>query len=326
MYQMKKNLRWSALKSGVLITLTLVLVFMVVLYAGTLRQVFTPSIELQAQFRDVKGLRQGAPVWLFGTEVGSVKEIRLDPIYGTIVTLTIEKSVQPYIRSDSKAEILTMGLLGDKYVEFSPGLPEQPPLQQGAQIEGKTPMELSVVVEESKQAIQKINQFVGKMDELVDKISRGEGTLSKLILDPSLYNSLLKSATALESTLERVERSRGTLKLLIDDPSLFDRTLSAVSSLERMMRNLEAGHGSLGQMLTDPALYENLNRATEDLDAVLKAMNNGKGLAEAFLRDEELVRQVNGSLTDIRKVAEEMKSLLKNMEEHPEKYFKFSIF
>jgi phospholipid/cholesterol/gamma-HCH transport system substrate-binding protein len=326
MYQMKKHLRWSALRSGALITLTLVLVFIIVLYAGTLRQAFTSTIELQAQFRDVKGLRQGAPVWLFGTEIGSVKDIRLDPTYGTIVTLSIEKSAEPYIRSDSKAEILTMGLLGDKYVDLSPGLAEQPPLQQGALIEGRTPMELSDMVEASNRAIQKISQFVGKMDELVEKVSKGEGTLSKLILDPSLYNSLQRSATALESTLERVERSRGTLQLLIDDPSLYNRTLSAVSSIERITRNLETGHGSLGQMLTEPALYENLNQAAEDLDAVLKAINTGKGMAEAFLRDEDLVRQVKESLADIRRVAEEMKSLLKNMEEHPEKYFKFSVF
>jgi phospholipid/cholesterol/gamma-HCH transport system substrate-binding protein len=326
MYQMKKNLRWSALKSGALITLALVVAFIVVLYAGTLRQAFTPTVDLRAQFRDVKGLRKGAPVWLFGTEVGSAKEIRLDPIYGTIVTLSIEKSAEPFLRSNSRAEILTMGLLGDKYVELSPGLPEAPPLQQGALIEGKAPMELADMVETGNRAIQKISQLAGKVDELIEKISRGEGTLSKLILEPSLYNSLMRSATALESTMERIERSHGTLKLLIDDPSLYVRTLSAVSSIERIMRNLETGQGSLGKMLTEPGLYESLNQAAKDLDAVLEEIENGKGMARAILRDEELVKQVKESLVDFRTVAEEMKSLLKKIEEHPEKYFKFSIF
>jgi phospholipid/cholesterol/gamma-HCH transport system substrate-binding protein len=326
MYQMKKHLKWSALKSGILITLTLLLVFLVVLYAGTLRQVFTPSFQLQAQFRDVKGLRQGAPVWLFGTEVGSVKEIRLDPMYGTIVTMSVDKSVEPYIRSDSKAEILTMGLLGDKYVELSPGLPESPPLQQGALIKGTTPMELSGVVEGGRRAIYKISELADKVSDLVDEISHGKGTLSKLILEPALYDRLERSAAALESTLEGIQRSRGTLKLLVEDPSLYNRALSAVSSIERITKNLETGRGSLGKLMTEPQLYENLNRAAEELDGVLKEMNTGKGMAAAFLRDEDLVRQVKESLADIRAVAEEMKSLLKNMEEHPEKYFKFSIF
>jgi phospholipid/cholesterol/gamma-HCH transport system substrate-binding protein len=326
MYQVKKHLRWSALKSGTLITLTLVLVFMVVLYAGALKKVFTPTFELQAQFRDVKGLRNGAPVWLYGTEVGSVEDIRLDPMYGTIVTMSIDKNAQPYIRNDSKAEILTMGLLGDKYVDLSPGLPEQPPLEQGSMIKGQTPMELSGVVESSNRAIQKIAQLVDKVDQLVEEISQGKGTISKLILDPSLYNSVLRSATSLEATLERLERSRGTLNLLIEDPSLYNKTLSAAASIEKIMRDLENGKGSLGKLMTEPQLYENLNQTVEDLDAVLKEINTGKGMATAFLRDEELVRQVKESIAEIRAVAGEMKSLLKDVEEHPEKYFKFSVF
>jgi phospholipid/cholesterol/gamma-HCH transport system substrate-binding protein len=292
MYQMKKKLRWSALKSGVLITLSLVLLFFVVLYAGTLRQVFTATVELQAQFRDVKGLRKGAPVWLFGTEIGAVKEIRLDPIYGTIATLSIEKSAEPFLRNNSIAEILTMGLLGDKYVELSPGLPEAPPLQPGALIQGKAPMELSGVVEASSRAIQKISHLAERVDELVKKISQGEGTLSKLIHDPSLYN----------------------------------RTLSALSRIDRIMGNLETGQGSIGKMLTESGLYDNLNQASKDLDTILGEIESGKGMARAFLRDEELVKQVKESLADFRTVAEEMKSLLKEMEEHPEKFFKFSIF
>lgn len=103
MYQMKKNLRWSALKSGAVISLALLILFVLVIYAGTVRQIFTPAIELRARFQDVKGLRKGAPVWLFGTQVGSVRKIHLDPIYGLIVTLSIEKQAEHFSRSNAEA-------------------------------------------------------------------------------------------------------------------------------------------------------------------------------------------------------------------------------
>ena len=67
MFEMKKKLRWSALKSGLVISLVLLILFVVVLYAGTVRRIFTPTVELRARFHDVKGLRRGAPVWLFGS-------------------------------------------------------------------------------------------------------------------------------------------------------------------------------------------------------------------------------------------------------------------
>jgi len=251
-----------------------------------------------------------------------------------VIILLVSLFIGMALSLQLSAELSTVGLkiytgkiIGTSIIrELGPGLPEAPPLQPGALIEGKTPMELSGMLEAGNQAIQKINPLVGKGDELVEKISRGEGTLYKLILDPSLYNSLMRSATALESTMENIERSRGTLKRLIDDPSLYDRTLSAVSGIERIMRDLETGQGSLGKMLTDPGLYENLNQAAKDLDAVLEEIENGKGLARALLRDEELVKQVRESLGTFRTAKEEMKSLLKKMEEHPKKYFKFSIF
>jgi phospholipid/cholesterol/gamma-HCH transport system substrate-binding protein len=82
MFEMKKQLSWSALKAGAVITLAFVILFVVVMYAGTIERIFTPSIELEAVFQDVKGLRKGAPVWLFGTEVGSVKDIQLGPVSG----------------------------------------------------------------------------------------------------------------------------------------------------------------------------------------------------------------------------------------------------
>lgn len=360
MYQMKKNLRWSALKAGALITMSLVVVFIAVLYAGTLRQAFKTEVQLQAQFRDVKGLRKGAPVWLHGTEVGSVKRIRLDSHYGAIATLSIEKGAQSFLRSDAEAEIVTMGLLGDKYVELHPGSAESGSLAAGSMIEGKTPMELTDVVEASNRAVEKISKFINEVEGLVQGTSKGEGSFAKLIRDPSLYDNLLKSTKALESTLEKIEGSKGTLHLLIEedalykklmatassmekwsdalnkrsgtlrklieDPSLYDRTLSAVSSLEKITQKLEAGQGTLGKMLTEAGLYENLDSAAKNLDAVLRETDKGKGMAGALLRDEELVGEVKGALAEIRDLANEMKMLLKDLKENPEKYFKFTMF
>jgi len=360
MYQMKKNLRWSALKAGILVTLSLAVVFLVVLYTGTLSQMVTPTVHLQAQFQDVKGLRKGAPVWFHGMEVGSVKRIRLDPVYGTIVTLSIQKSTESFIRSNAQAEIVTMGLLGDKYVELNPGSSEAGPLSEGKMIEGQTPMELTDVVKASNKAVEKVSNFITEVENLIQSASKGEGTLSMLIRDPVLYNSLVGSTKALESTLERIEKSRGTLSLLIEedalykklmaaaasmekwsdalnrrsgtlkklieDPVLYDRSLSVVSGLERIVANLEAGQGSLGKMLSESGVYENLDSAAKNLDAVLHEMDKGKGMARALLRDEELVGEVKGALTEIRGLVNEMKLLLKDMKENPEKYFNFTMF
>lgn len=326
MFDIKKQLRWSALKAGVVITLALLILFAIVLYAGTIGQMLTPSFELRAQFQDVKGLRKGAPVWLFGTEVGSVKKIELDPIYGTVVTLSVDKSAEPFIRSNSEAEVLTMGLLGDKYVELSAGLPEAGPVQPGAMIKGEAPAELTRVVEASAKTIEKMSELVGKVDMLIANIVKGRGTLSKLINEPTLYDNLEKSTALLSSILEQIENSRGTLKLLLEDPSLYRRMTATVSSLEEWSKNLRESSGTLKKLIENPELYENLNKSAENLDSILTSINSGKGMAGALVRDEKLVLEVRETLLEIRGLAGEMKILLKDINEHPEKYFKFSLF
>lgn len=326
MFEMKKKLRWSALKSGLVISLVLLILFVVVLYAGTVRRIFTPTVELRARFHDVKGLRRGAPVWLFGTEVGSVQKIQLDPVYGLIVTFSLEKKAEHYLRSDSKAEVMTMGLLGDTYVQLSPGAHAAPPLEPGEMLQGKTPVEYTEVVREGARAVEKITELSRKVETLVVKISEGHGTLPKLINDSTLYDNLVKSTETLQAELEDLRKSRGTLRLLIEDPALYNRTLAAVSDLKAMTHRLNAGQGTLGKLLVDSELYDNLDKSARNLDEILSSINKGQGMAGALVRDKKIVDEVKNALLEIRRVAEEMKNLLKEVKEHPDKYFKFSVF
>jgi phospholipid/cholesterol/gamma-HCH transport system substrate-binding protein len=326
MFEMKKRLRWSALKAGLVISLALLMLFAVVLYAGTIRELFTPSFELRARFQDVRGLRRGAPVWLFGTEVGSVKNIQLNPAYGTVVTLSVKKSAEPFIRNNSEAEILTMGLLGDTYVELIPGLPRAGPLRPGEMIKGKTSAEFTEVVEASTKTIQKVAELIDKVEILITSITEGRGSLARFINDPTLYNTLEKSAAILHSTLDQIEKSRGTLKLLLEDPTLYQQLTGMASSLEEWSRNLRESSGTLKKLIEDPELYENLSESARNLDSILTTIDRGKGMAGALVRDERLVGEVKETLLEMRSVAADMKVLIKEIKEHPEKYFKFSLF
>jgi phospholipid/cholesterol/gamma-HCH transport system substrate-binding protein len=360
MFDMKKRLRWSMLKAGVVVTLALMTLFLAVIFTGTIEGILSPSIELRAHFRDVKGLRKGAPVWLFGTEVGSVKSIQLAPAFGTIVTLSVKKNAVPFVMSDSHAEVLTMGLLGDKYIELTSGSPAAGPIHPGDMVIGTTPAELTNIVEASAKTVEKVSGLIDKVESLITSIAEGKGTLAKLINESTLYDNLERSTAILSSTLEGFENSRGTLYLLLNDPSLYNQlaaltsslegsirilresagtlkklvedpslygnALAAVSNLERFARKLNQGQGSLGRFLDDPALYQNLNLGAENLTSILSRIERGEGVAGALIRDEKTAMEVKNLLVSIEVAAEELKNLLKNIQEDPQKYFHFSLF
>jgi len=73
---------------------------------------------VHAEFSSVSGLRTGAGVEIAGVEVGKVDSIALED-YKADVTMKIRTGIR--LQEDTIASIRTRGLIGDKYVNLSPG-------------------------------------------------------------------------------------------------------------------------------------------------------------------------------------------------------------
>jgi phospholipid/cholesterol/gamma-HCH transport system substrate-binding protein len=79
-----------------------------------------PTYMVTASFGSVSGLKPGAVVEIAGVRVGKVAAIHLDPKkYEATVELDIERGVD--LQQDSIASIRTAGIIGDRYVDISPG-------------------------------------------------------------------------------------------------------------------------------------------------------------------------------------------------------------
>jgi phospholipid/cholesterol/gamma-HCH transport system substrate-binding protein len=74
--------------------------------------------EVKAIFSNSGGLKTGSSVAIAGVEVGRVKEIALDDYQARV---TINLPVEVKIQEDAIASIKTKGLIGEKYIEITPG-------------------------------------------------------------------------------------------------------------------------------------------------------------------------------------------------------------
>lgn len=323
MFDMKKQLRWSKLKVGLVITLSLIILFIAIIFAGTFEDIVSPKIELKAQFQDVKGLRSGAPVWIFGTEIGSVKKINLDPVYGTIVTMSVVKSAQGFIKKDSEASVLTMGLLGDKYVELSAGSPLAESIHPREMIKGTAQMEFTDIMATSAVTITKMTEFINKLDTLVTQIGKGEGTVTKLLTDPAIYNNLKNTTQMLSSVLDDIKNSRGTVRMLIDDPSVYNKILAAASSIEELSRTFNKSSGTLKRFVEDPSLYDKMLAATSSIEAFSKTFNESSGTLKRLIEDPSLFDKMLAAVSELEAFSSKLKEgdgTLKKLAEDPELY------
>jgi phospholipid/cholesterol/gamma-HCH transport system substrate-binding protein len=85
---------------------------------GELEIVGGDYVPVHAEFASVSGLKKGVSVEIAGVEIGKVESITLND-YKADVLMKIRTGVR--LSEDTIASIRTRGLIGDKFVNLSPG-------------------------------------------------------------------------------------------------------------------------------------------------------------------------------------------------------------
>ena len=99
-----------------------------------------PSLRLKTCFQDVRGLRSGAKVRVAGVDVGTVRDIRAQPMDKACpgaVAIEIRTPYELRIPEDSVASIATAGFLGETYLEIDVLGASRPPILMGGQLPSK---------------------------------------------------------------------------------------------------------------------------------------------------------------------------------------------
>ena len=87
-------------------------------HLGKIEMMGPNGYELNAVFSDAGGLRVGATVVIAGVEVGKVERIRLED-YDAHIQLRISGNLK--LPEDTIASIKTRGLIGEQFIQLSPG-------------------------------------------------------------------------------------------------------------------------------------------------------------------------------------------------------------
>ena len=114
---------------GVFVLIGLLCIGYLTIHLGELDLIGADEYRIHARFQSVSGLKAGAAVEMSGVQIGKVDGISLDPErLMASVELKIDKGVQ--LTDDAIASVKTSGLIGDKFINISPGGSEEV-LQEG---------------------------------------------------------------------------------------------------------------------------------------------------------------------------------------------------
>lgn len=193
-------------KVGLLFLVAIVLIVGFAYIMGLVNP-FSNSNTLNVMYNYAGGLEEGSPVRVMGIKVGKVKKIEFDPNYkspvGEEVKLRVQIQVDKHawesIRKDSKYFINLAGVIGEKFLEISPGSTAADPLFNNDYVRGEDPPRID----------QLISQSYGLAGKIIEMVNKNEGSVTNIIgqLD-KMFSNLNKTLVLLDKTSQNKDISR----------------------------------------------------------------------------------------------------------------------
>jgi phospholipid/cholesterol/gamma-HCH transport system substrate-binding protein len=306
---------------GVVIALAALVLVIAVFTVGDQEGVWKRRYELRVKYTDIYGLQAGSTVRLAGLRVGTVKHVefsRTEP-GNLIVVLKVDRDVQNLIRSDSKAVIGTLGLLGDKTVEISVGSPDQDMLEDGSYIQGAKSASIEAIITEGGEAVENITLAAKNTKEIIEKINNGTGSLGLFVNDPNVYFDLDRLLQLTENLTKQLEQGQGSFARFVTDSTFYVEMRNLLTNTNHLFDSLTTGQGTLSKLLYDPAPYQDIKQIVESWKQITNRINSGEGTLGKMLTNDSLYINFTRAL-------DRTDALLKDFRENPGRYLRIRLF
>jgi phospholipid/cholesterol/gamma-HCH transport system substrate-binding protein len=306
----QKEIRWSQLKVGLVslasFTLLAITVFLITGQTGF----FADTIFLNTYTPDAGGLKTGAVVRLAGVDIGNVRQVALSgrPNLEEAVEIVMEVSTRyaPDIRSDSEVLMGTEGVLGERYINITRGMPDGQPIPPGGTVRFRRTAEFTELVGGSRDLLDNLNVLTTRLNAVVETIDSGQGTVGRFIKDDTLYRRLDTTVGDAQRLIADISAGQGTLGQLVQSRELYDNLNQSVAKLQRVADQIETGEGTVGKLLRDPSLFQNAEqlvaRGSVFLDkgtTLVDNINQGQGTLGKLVTDEALHQRVSSAVGNL---------------------------
>ena len=304
---------------GTLVLAALVIACVVIFLLGRQQHLWERKIDYTLQFARTNGLQTGAPVSLSGLPIGSVDWLHFGTeadVNAIVVGVRVNADVATRIRSDTKATIRTLGLLGDKYIELVPGGDAAADaIPAGGRIPSVDPTDYETMFGQSGDIVTNVVEVTTALKDVLQTIQRGEGLLGAMLRNREFgdrtleglqgtISNLKETTGTLEHMLKGVDRGEGVIGRLVHDPKLATSLDHSLQALERVTQRLEHGQGAAMRLVDDKAygdrLLAKLDRAADDLAQVAEKLNHGQGTLGKLINEPTLHDETQGLVREVR--------------------------
>jgi phospholipid/cholesterol/gamma-HCH transport system substrate-binding protein len=310
----------SELRVGILMVATIAILIVFILGVSGGLPFLHSNTTYTTRFAAADGLKKGDEVRLAGKNVGKVDSVEFGAVPTSkdekpiVVTLVVgAKDVEGRIRRDSQAVLAQQGFLGDRVIDITPGTRNADPIPSGGEIPSADQQGLAQIFSGASDILVQFNTVGKQLQELMDNINQGKGTIGKLLHDDAFYVNLNRAILEFQDIGARVGKGDGTIARLLNDPKLYDDLRGATTSVKDIVADVRSGKGTLGKLITDEQFYKQANEVlakfnstTEKLDKIAGDIEAGRGSLGKFIKDEKLHDDAQAAIASFRSISDKL--------------------
>ena len=284
------------------------------------------KVPVSIVFADVGGLKERDSVMYRGMKVGVIDRIVLE---STNVTMTVRVEDDVVLREGYRISVASLSLLGGNYLLLEEGKGAPLPLDKTV-FRGESPTDwmrdlgriassIGDLTSDGglKSIITNAEAVAAKLNNIVSRVERGEGTIGKLLSsDETVYQDVKDTVASAKTIAGRLERGEGTLgKLLSSDETVYQDVKDTVASAKTIAGRLERGEGTLGKLLSsDDTVYQDLKASLANIREVTAKLKDGNGLLAKLTSDEKMAADASALIERLSSASADLATVASRME------------
>lgn len=310
----------SELRVGLLAVGTITILIVFILGVSGDISLFRRTLTYHTRFAAAEGLKNGDEVRLAGKLIGKIDKVEFGPIPSSkdekpiLITMVVDaRQVNDRIRKDSQAVLAQQGFLGDHVVDISAGTINAEPLPDGGEVPSADQTGLAQVFSGANDILVQFNTVGKQLQELMDNINQGKGSVGKLLHDDEFYTNLNRTILAFQEVGNRVSKGEGTAGKLINDPKLYDDLRAATNDIQAIVADARAGKGTIGKLINDDEVYRKandmlakLNSTAEKFERITDDIEAGRGTIGKLIKSEKLHDDVQATVASFRNISDRL--------------------
>ena len=198
------------------------------------QEFFRPARRVYLVAQSSQGVQKGMAARLSGFRIGKVTGVELEHENRVKITLDIFREYARFVRRDSRAEVRSESLIGDRFIEIRSGTAAMPELQEGETLALEPEKSITTLMESLK---DELRPAVTDVREIIAYLNNPDGDLKTTMHHVRELSTTLRDAVP--KTLADIRSTAGDGSTLFQRLNKDDESLwKALVSLREVTKEL----------------------------------------------------------------------------------------